>query len=385
MIEQLAPCSHRPTCPGCPRYGEATVSPRNEAMLQILARETGATLRPLRVGAPQGFRHRARLAVRGRRNSPKVGIFQEGSHRIADIPSCRVHHPVINTVAAAVKLALRESGISPYQEGPHRGDLRYLQIVVERSSSKAQLVLVGLAPLNSATTQFTDLLQLKLGDLLHSLWWNTNADRGNAILGENWTRLSGPEAVVEEIAGAQVFFPPGAFGQSHLPLAEEIALSIHSAVPEGARVAEFYAGCGPVGLGLTQRAAEVRFNEINPHGLRGLELGLAALSQPGDSQAPARSTTQVHTGCAGDNAAMASDCDVVLVDPPRKGLDPALLHAFVDQPPKTLIYQSCGLPSLSRDLAAILAGGALQLISLEPFDLFPYTEHIEVIAHLNRK
>jgi tRNA/tmRNA/rRNA uracil-C5-methylase (TrmA/RlmC/RlmD family) len=385
MALPLDPCSHRPTCPGCPRYGEATLSPPNEALLQTLARETRAALLPLRTGARAGFRHRARLAVRGRRNSPKIGIFQEGTHRIADIPSCAVHHPAINAAVAAIKTAMRDSGISPYSEAPHKGELRYVQIVIERNTGNAQLVLVGLSPLAPGTTHFVELLKERLGDHLHSLWWNSNAERGNAILGAHWTRVSGPEAVIESIAGTQVFFPPGAFGQSHLALSEEIARSIRNAVPEGARVAEFYAGCGPIGLGLTRRAVEIRFNEISPHGLRGLELGLTSQAHAPGTPNPKPNSTQIHRGAAGECASMASDCDAVLVDPPRKGLDPALLRALIDAPPQILIYQSCGLPSLQRDLTPLLAGGALRLVSLEPFDLFPYTEHVEVVARLERK
>ena len=94
-------------------------------------------------GPAFGYRHRARLAVRGRSASPKLGVFQEGSHRIVDVPRCLVHHPLINEVAAAVKQAVRDSGVAPYAERVHRGELRYVQVAVERSSASAQVVLVG--------------------------------------------------------------------------------------------------------------------------------------------------------------------------------------------------------------------------------------------------
>src|SRR5262249_35433127 len=94
-------------------------------------------------GAPFGDRHRARLAVRGRAASPKIGIFHEGSHRAVAIPHCLVHHPLVNEVATATKAALRRTGVSPYADRPHRGMLRYLQVVVERRSASPQVVLVA--------------------------------------------------------------------------------------------------------------------------------------------------------------------------------------------------------------------------------------------------
>jgi tRNA/tmRNA/rRNA uracil-C5-methylase (TrmA/RlmC/RlmD family) len=64
--------------------------------LTALCREADVPPPAVVEGPPFGYRHRARLAVRGRSASPKVGIFQEGTHRIVDIPRCLVHHPLVN-------------------------------------------------------------------------------------------------------------------------------------------------------------------------------------------------------------------------------------------------------------------------------------------------
>ena len=84
----------------------------------------------------------------------------------------------------------------------------------------------------------------------------------------------------ERIGGVDVFFPPGAFGQNHLELADELVAQIHAWVGDDRRVLELYAGCGPIGLGLLARSREVAFNEVSPAGLHGLALGLAARPEP---------------------------------------------------------------------------------------------------------
>src|SRR5689334_12930764 len=136
-------CPHRPPCPGCPRFGEPGIDLRVRDALAALARAQG--LPPLAVveGPATGFRHRARLAIRGRAASPKIGIFQQHTHRITDVPRCVVHHPLVNDVAGAVKRAVRRTGVTLYGDGSHRGLLRYLQVVVERPSQSAQVVLVA--------------------------------------------------------------------------------------------------------------------------------------------------------------------------------------------------------------------------------------------------
>ena len=80
-------CSHRPPCPGCPRFGEPTIATGARAMLDELARTHGLPPAEVAGGALVGFRHRARLAIRGRREAPKLGLFEAGSHRLVHIPN----------------------------------------------------------------------------------------------------------------------------------------------------------------------------------------------------------------------------------------------------------------------------------------------------------
>jgi len=373
MSERLPSCPHRPTCPGCPRYGERGIAAPVRGRLEEFTAAHGVTLEVVD-GARLGFRHRARLAVRGRANSPKIGIFQTGSHRIADIPNCRTHHPLVNQTAAALKHAIRETGVSPYADRPHRGELRYLQVAVERASQRAQVVLVGNSGEPDPLTAVAEALTATMGDSLHSLWWNGQPERSNSILGPHWRRICGEEAIEERIGGVSVFFPPGAFGQSHPDLADALVERVASWIPDGARVAEFYAGCGAIGLGLLPRSAAVTFNERSEHGLHGLELGLAR--RPPEERGRAR----VAAGPAGDRVGALAGADTVVVDPPRKGLDPALLDSLVRARPKLLAYVSCDVDSFLRDAGRLLEDGRTRLRELTAFALFPYTEHVEIAA-----
>src|ERR1700723_1791605 len=172
-------CPHRPPCPGCPRFGEPGIDPIMRRAISELARRYDLAEPAGVSGSALGFRHRARLAIRGRLGSPKVGLFELGTHRVVHIPSCRVQHPLINRVAAVVRRALVEARVTCYSDKAHLGVARYLQVVVERSSQTAQVVMVANCATPDPLTECLSLIRERLGGDLHSLWFNANLERSN--------------------------------------------------------------------------------------------------------------------------------------------------------------------------------------------------------------
>lgn len=329
---------------------------------------------PLVSGRSTGFRLRARLAIRGRLGSPKIGLFELGSHRVVHVPNCRVHHPLINEVAGVVRRALVDARVSSYSDAAHLGLARYLQVVVERGSQSAQVVLVANCATPEPLATCFELIRERLGAELHSLWFNAHCGRSNVVLGPEFSRWCGPPSVIERFGGAGIHYPPGAFGQSNLEVAELIIDAIRTRIPAGSRVAEFYAGTGAIGLSVLNRVAGISLNEASRPAIEGLELGLAGLD-PAD-----RSKVTVVAGPAAAAGAAACDAELVIVDPPRKGLDAELLAHLGTALPKRVLYVSCGLESLRRDAAALTAGGTLRLVDLTAFNMFPFSEHVETLA-----
>ena len=268
--------------------------------------------------------------------------------------------------------------MTSYSDKAHLGVARYLQVVVERSSQSAQVVIVANSPTAEPLAACFDLIRERLGGELHSLWFNANCERSNTILGPDFQNWCGPVSVVERFGGVAVHYPPGAFGQSNLEMAQSIVEHVRAQIPEGARAAEFYAGVGAIGLSLLARAAEIRMNELSPHSLHGLELGLAELD------AANRGRIAVVPGPAGAARAAASDAEVVIADPPRKGLDIELCRYLAEHPPERFLYISCELESLLNDTARLISYGKLRLGALTAFNLFPFTGHVETVAGFER-
>lgn len=371
-------CPHRPPCPGCPRFGATGIATGARQTLETLARAHGLPAVAVVAGSTAEFRLRARLAIRGRLGSPKLGLFELGTHRVVTIPNCSVHHPLINRVAGIVRRALIDARVTSYSEKANLGLARYLQVVVERSSQTAQVVVVANSTAPESLGPCLGLIRDRLGPQLHSLWFNANRERSNTILGPEFQRWCGPDSVVERFGGAAVHYPPGAFGQSNLVMAQSIVEHVRSCIPAGARVAEFYAGVGAIGLSVLPRVREIRMNEMNPHSLEGLKLGLAQLD------AAERAKISVLPGPAGAALEAACGVELVIADPPRKGLDPGLTLHLSEHAPERFIYVSCGLESFVRDIAQLTSRGKLRLTALTAFDLMPFTDHVECVGVFER-
>ncbi len=329
-------------------------------------------------GNGPGYRHRVRLSARRGPKGLELGLFEEGSHRLVAIPDCVVHHASIRRLHAVLERGARALGVEAYDEEKHQGLLRAVQLAVERQSGRVQVVLVvrdRLGPASHAARLLRPWLdQLAREELVHSSWLNAQPERTNTLLGERFEHVFGPDAIVDVSGGARVFYPPGAFGQANPALHDLAVARIHAAIPHGARVAEYHAGVGTIGLGLVGRNV-VAFNEIGPGSLQGLERGLAELRGANEVR------PLVARGPADEHLGLLDDVDCVIVDPPRKGLSAGLLAALTRRRPRLVAYLSCGLDSFLRDAEQLVQAG-YAVSGLTALGYFPFTEHVETLALL---
>ncbi len=263
------------------------------------------------------------------------------------------------------------------------GDLRYLQFAVERKTGRIQLGLVFNAESQAdpRVKKWQKALK-KLWDasnnLWHSIWLNFNTRRDNIIFGPKWYPLYGEPLLWETIAGVEVCFLPSTFAQANLELFEKMVLIIRDWMPRQATVTEFYAGVGVLGLCVADISRFVRCCELNPTARYCFEQATNKLI------AETRQKLSFHDGAAGKQTALMQGADVVIVDPPRKGLDVGLLMAL--QTATTLnqiVYVSCGWSAFQRDCDALLEFG-WQLDKVQAFLFFPGSNHIELAANFRR-
>jgi tRNA/tmRNA/rRNA uracil-C5-methylase (TrmA/RlmC/RlmD family) len=321
------------------------------------------------VGKLYGWRTKAKLALRGQWQRPKIGLFRSSTHEVESISDCLAHHPSINQAIKVLKEAICKEKILLYDE--KKGILRYAQFFVELTTNKVQLVLV----VRSQDPSFGRLCaHLLKSDLWHSIWLNVQPERNNRILGERWIFIWGEKFLWQGLGGQTFPFHPGAFSQAHWTLFEQLAKQVVEWVPNGSKLLEIYAGVGSMGMLAAHKCKSVDLVENN--------LCSYVSFQEKKVSMEAIASVTYHFGDAKLGVELLSTTDCLIIDPPRKGIDSLLLKS-IQTFTGTLIYVSCDFRSFSRDMTRLRESG-WELKESKGYLLFPGTNHVEITAKYER-
>jgi 23S rRNA (uracil1939-C5)-methyltransferase len=179
-----------------------------------------------------------------------------------------------------------------------------------------------------------------------------------------------------EVAGEWLHVSGGSFLQANALLREPLALAVADAAGKGGRCLELFAGAGLFTLLLARRFTRVLAVESHPGSVADLEDNLRTAGLP-DVEILARPVERAFA----DDAFAAFRPEVVVLDPPRAGLEPEARDGLPRLAAPRVVYVSCDPATLARDVG-VLADGGYALVSLEGFDLFPQTAHVEALAVL---
>jgi len=381
-----APCRHYPHCIGCPFID----LPYPEQLLRKRALVGSAFARhpalkdvaiPAVVPSPRrlGYRARVKLVVRKSGGVIATGLYVPQSHRVMDISSCPVHPRRINQVLEYLKHRAQELGIVPYDERDDSGDLRYVDCRYSFARQEVSVTLVSRHPVLPEGEKLARALQRKFS-FVTGVILNINENRGNVIWGRVNRMLSGRETLMEQIGGLKLVYPAAVFSQSNPHTAQKL----YDRVVELAQltgeenILDLYCGVGPISLNLAHGARQVWGIDEN-------EAGIVTAKQNAR-----RNGVGNCRFFAGDAAAKIHDLrgqlpalDLIVVNPPRKGLQSAAFATVLELSASKLIYVSCDPTSLARDLDK-LVGAGFKIRSVQPFDMFPQTAEVENVVLLEQ-
>ncbi len=390
----VSPARVEPACPafgrcgGCPwqhldyRSQLAEKQARVERALAGVAMRDGGRL----VVAPPrsspmtlGYRNKGKYVVGRAGDHLVLGAYAPRSHHVIDTLGCRVVAPVIDEVATWVRGAAEQAALIAFDERTRVGELRY--VLVREAGGDVLIALI----VASGTSR--DKLQ-RVADAMRKhpavagVLAIENDRRDGAIVpsGSPARVLSGHGHLVEQVAGVDVEVGAGEF----LQINREQAASMYARVAELAevgpttRAVDLFAGLGGIGLTLAAAGARVVAIEIDEDAVAQLrraaqQANLAVTAIAADAgRIPAAVREQIE-----------DDPDVVVVNPPRKGLGGGARDLVLALRPRTLIYVSCGPDALGRDLVELARHGYAPDV-IEPFDLMPGTPQIETLVRLRR-
>ncbi len=379
-------CPHFGPCGGCDLLDVAYADEcrRKDESLRALAAEhpflAGTQVLPLLAAkAPLFWRTSIKIPFARRARRIVCGFYEPGSHRIVDLKTCVVQHPALVALVRATRDLAARLHVSIYDEVAHRGLLRHL---VARVAAGTGEILVGLV-VRDGGHEGVDRLASALWRRfaargLVGIVENVNPERTNVILGEGGRCLAGRTWLVERTDGLEVRTSLDSFTQANPVQASLLYAEILHMLGDvsGRRILELYAGNAPIGLRLARAGAQVHAVERNRAAVR-------------EGNAAARHNSlaeRIH--CIAGNAESALEgpesrnADVVVVDPPRRGLTPDVVERLLGLAPATLIYVSCNPKSLVRDLERLSSRFSVRF--LRGVDLFPRTKQLEVVARLER-
>jgi 23S rRNA (uracil1939-C5)-methyltransferase len=188
----------------------------------------------------------------------------------------------------------------------------------------------------------------------------------------------GRERVFLEVAGERIGVSPGVFAQANALLLPALASRLLALAGAGGQALELYAGAGCFTLPLARRFQQLTALEASPDAVRDLR---ANLEEAGIENTSVLGETLERALERGDLSALAPEA--LVLDPPRAGLPEGAVDALAALNPARILYLSCDPATLARDLA-LWVGRGWALRSLEGFDLFPQTPHVEGLALLER-
>jgi len=373
-----------PDCPVYPRCGgcscrhmsyEATLAAKRQQVQDCFQRIGKLDIVVPQVAGmedPSAYRNKTALPVGGPVDDPHVGFFAPRSHAIIPIDRCANAMPPADDVSRAVLAWMKANKIPSYNEETHTGLIRH---IVTRVNRKHQ-ALVTLAVNGTSIPHAEELWQALQPLGVIGLVLNENRERTNVILGRKFTTLYGESTLKDVLCGLEFDLSPAAFFQVN-PIQTEVlyqtALDFAELTPDD-RLCDVYCGAGTISLMMARRCKEVLGIEIVPQAIDNAKENAA---RNGISNAAFR------CGAAEDVLPALVDeglrPDVIVIDPPRKGVEPAVIDAIAKAGPRRVVYVSCNVATQARD-AALLCAQGYRLSKVQPVDMFCWTSGVECVA-----
>ncbi len=326
-----------------------------------------------------GYRNKAQYPVSQSKGKAYAGFFRAGSHEVVENDRCLILPREMDKVKDIVINYVNQYSISVYDETAHTGLLRHIYV---RRGAVSGEILVCLA-VNGRTLPHGEVLVNMLQNVsgFTTLVLSVNTKKTNVVLGEEEIVLFGPGYIEDTLCGLTFRLSPKSFYQVNHHQAQRL---YETAIAQGEitsqdTVLDLYCGVGTITLAMAKAAGKVIGVEVVPQAVE-------------DARENAKRNgifnAEFFCGDAGQAAleleAQGIRPDVVVVDPPRKGLNADCIEALSKMSPRRIVYVSCDPATLGRDVALLKQRG-YRLVNALACDLFPRCAHIESIVCLSRE
>lgn len=327
---------------------------------------------------PYHYRNKAQYPLGKNKNGePVMGTFANRTHEIIPIEQCMIQNEQTEKLAKIVFDFIVRNQISIYDEKTGRGLVRH---IVTKIGIKTNEIMCILVINGKQFSQEKELVEYILKEIpnVKSIIKNINMKNTNVILGNKNINLYG-DGYIKDILGEYTFkISPLSFYQVNPIQAEKLyELGVKGAdIKKSDIVFDLYCGIGTISLFMSKYAKKVYGIEIVEEAVEAAKEN-AKINNVKNTEFISGDVEKVLTDLI-DNRKVIPD--IVMVDPPRKGLDDISVNNILKISPKKVVYISCNPATLMRDLAKLEDKYVID--SIKPVDMFPFTSHVECIAVL---
>lgn len=383
-----APCPVYDACGGCQiqdlSYAAQLEIKQNmvENTLKRVGHLEDILVSPI-IGMANPFRYRNKgiYPVQGTVEHPVIGFYKKHSHSVVDVKECLLQDEKNAAIIEVIRKYMKDFKVSPFNQKKGEGIIKSIMIRKSEASGEFMVVIVTNGRKLAMTKTLTKLL-LDAEPQIVSIIQNIHSGQSVKGLGEEMKLLHGKSTIRDRIGdlwfeiSAKSFYQVNA-GQTEVMYAKALE---QAGLTGSENVFELYSGTGTISLFLARHSKHV-------YGIEVVEEAVTDARSNADYNGLDNVT--FICGKAEDEIAklyhVGHEADVIVVDPPRAGLDQSVIEMMLRLEPNRIVYVSCKPSTLARDLKMLCAEGKYAVARVQPIDVFGHTVHVETVASLVKK
>ncbi|MDD5013744.1 MAG: 23S rRNA (uracil(1939)-C(5))-methyltransferase RlmD [Atribacterota bacterium] len=329
---------------------------------------------------PWRYRNKGHFHLAQENGKIQLGFYKSKSHTLVPACQCRLFSTAINRLVKYLEEQLTQLDFSIYDCETDQGNLRGMMLKESKSTGEIMIIFITKEEKLKIDEIFLDNL-IKTFSQTVSIYQNINKSSKMVLLGKDFKLLRGKTSIEDTIGSFKFKISPASFFQINVSQAQALYEKIleYANLSGEETVIDSYCGTGTISIYLAGKAKRVY----------GLELEKGAVRDSRENcKLNKLSNLKFFTGEAEKSLygwiKNQEEVQIMVVDPPRKGCSREMLGDIIKATPEKILYVSCDLPTLARDIKYLTQNGCYNLEKVQPVDMFPQTRHIECIAYLRR-
>lgn len=335
---------------------------------------------------PLRYRNHMQYAISG----GHVGLFASGSHELAGYDGEKIEYEIFSLLRGALEKCFERAPTNLFEGLVLRASERTKELLIEFVSginAPHEIVIrdcssfIEDAGIRASFEKVCEDAGYKLNGILLRISPDKASRRTR---GGTRVTLSGTDSYDEIFCGRRMRVKAGSFFQVNTKQAEKLAELASEGCSDASVIYDLYCGCGTLGIGIKKPGQKIFGIETVPEAVESAKINRSLAFPDGGADECTyicKDVLKADIKSLIKNGKL-EEPDVIIVDPPRKGMDPGVINRIMEIAPKTVVYVSCDPATLARDLKLFARNYRIDKVT--PVDLFPHTPHVETVVLLSK-